>query len=287
MNQGLFTLPADAYHADPAPTVSLSSSIAGILLDQSPYHAWLAHPRLNPRYTREEADSRFDLGSVAHMMLLERRTDRIVIVEANDWRTKAAKESREAAASEGKFAILARHFAAVEQMVIAARQFIATTELAGILEEAEPERTVLWQEGDFWYRCRPDLLTLDRRICLDYKTTASAAPEAFAKQIGRMGYDLQSEFYRRGVNSLTGTEPAFVFLAQEIEPPFACSLTSLSNAYRAVGESKVLRAMALWQKCLRANEWPAYSPQIHYLEPSPWQLTDIAEPEPATVENDE
>ena len=287
MTPGIHTLPAESYHADPAPTASLSSSIAGILLDQSPHHAWLAHPRLNPRYTREEADSRFDLGSVAHMMLLERRTDRIVIVEANDWRTKAAKESREAAASEGKFAILARHFAAVEQMVIAAHQFIATTELAGILEEAEPERTVLWQEGDFWYRCRPDLLTLDRRICLDYKTTASAAPEAFAKQIGRMGYDLQSEFYRRGVNSLTGTEPAFVFLAQEITPPFACSLTSLSNAYRAVGEAKVERARILWQKCLRANEWPGYSPQIHYLEPSPWQLTDIDEPELETVESDE
>src|ERR1700677_1036911 len=96
LEQGIFNLSAEAYHADPCPTASLSSSIAGILLDQSPSHAWLAHPRLNPNYVRESADSRFDLGSAAHMMLLEQREDRIVRVSADDWRTKAAKEARAA-----------------------------------------------------------------------------------------------------------------------------------------------------------------------------------------------
>jgi hypothetical protein len=286
MTPGIHNIPADTYHADPAPTASLSSSVAGILLEQSPYHAWLAHPRLNPHYVREAVDSRFDLGSAAHMMLLERRVDRIVIVEAPDWRTKAAKEAREAAAAAGQFAILRRHYDAVTEMVAVAHQFMATTELAGLLEEGEAERAVLWQEGDLWYRCRPDLLSKDRRICLDYKTTASAAPEAFSRQIGRMGYDLQSEFYRRGVHRASSIEPAFIFLAQEITAPFACSLMSLSNAYRTVGEAKVERARTIWERCLRTNTWPSYPTEICYVEPSMWQLADV-EDEPATTTEDE
>lgn len=275
MSQGIHNYTAEQYHADPAPTASLSSSIANILLYQSPYHAWLAHPRLNMAYTREDANSRFDLGSAAHMMLLERRSDKIVRVMAEDWRTKAAKEAREAAMLNGQYAILDRHYHAVVEMVATARSFMATTELADVMETGEPERTVLWQHGGLWHRCRPDLLSLDRRIILDYKTTANAAPEAFAKQIGRMGYDLQSEFYTGGVQIVAEREDCvFVFLAQEIEPPYACSLVSLSAAYKAVGQSKASKAQHLWQRCLRGNEWPGYTSRISYVEPKPWDLAE-------------
>lgn len=77
MTAELQTMSAEAYHQDPAPQPSLSSSIAKILLDQSPRHAWLAHPKLNPNYVAEE-DSRFDIGTAAHVMMLERDSSRIV-----------------------------------------------------------------------------------------------------------------------------------------------------------------------------------------------------------------
>jgi hypothetical protein len=60
---------ADAYHADPAPAPSLSSSIAKTILHQTPRHAWFEHPRLNPNFEPKD-DSKFDLGSVAHELLL-------------------------------------------------------------------------------------------------------------------------------------------------------------------------------------------------------------------------
>lgn len=265
-------LTSKQYHDDPAPHPSLSSSIAQVLLTQSPQHAWLAHPRLNPHYAPEQ-DSRFDLGSAAHMMLLERREDRIVIVKADDWRTKAAKEARDEAQAAGKYAILERQHYDVVLMCERARNFVSGTELENILDTGTPEQAVLWSEGDVWCRCRPDMLSTDMKIVLDYKSTGSASHEAFAKQIGRMGYDLQAEFYTRGMAAVTGVEPVFVFLAQEITPPYACSLTALSNAYRAVGQAKVKRAMSIWRECTASNEWPLYTPQIAYAEPKPWDLT--------------
>jgi hypothetical protein len=269
-------LSAEEYHADPAPSASLSSSIANILLEQSPLHAWLAHPRLNPNY-KPEQDSRFDLGSAAHMMLLEKSEERIVRVEAEDWRTKAAKEARDAAQAAGKYAVLERQYADIKEMCDAARKFIATTELAGILDDGDPEHTLVWQDGEVWCRARPDIMSKDRKILLDYKSTASAAPGVFSRQIGRMGYDCQAEFYSRGIEVLTGALPAFVFLAQEITPPYACSLVSLSNSYRFVGQTKVSKAQELWSKCLKTDSWPAYNTRIHWAEPAPWDLTQAEE----------
>jgi len=275
MTPGIYNLTAEQYHADPCPTASLSSSIANILLDQSPLHAYLAHPRLNPNYVREDGNSRFDLGSAAHMMLLERREDRIVRVQADDWRPKAAKEARAAAQANGQYAVLERQYADIVLMCQAAQDYLLTTELGDMLATGTPEQTVMWQEGEMWYRCRPDMLSPDQRVVLDYKSTASAAPDFIAKQIGRMGYDLQAEFYTRGITAVTGMEPKFVFLFQEITAPYACSLIALSNAYREVGRAKVSRAMGMWEKCVRANSWPGYTPRILYAEPTPWQLTEI------------
>lgn len=266
------SLSAERYHADPAPQPSLSSSIAHILLDQSPQHAWLAHPRLNPRYVRE-TDSRFDLGSAAHMMLLERREDRIVRVQADDWRTKAAKEERDAAQAVGKYAVLDRQFKDIKEMCDAARKFLMRTELGNILDTGDAEQTLVWEDNGVWCRARPDLMSKDRKIVLDYKSTASAEPGAFSRQIGRLGYDLQDQFYSRGVEVLTGALPTFVFLAQEITAPYACSLVALSNAYQFVGQNKVSRALDLWKTCLLEDSWPAYNPRIHYAEPKPWDLT--------------
>ena len=276
MNATLLPLTAAQYHADPAIRPSLSNSIAQILIDQSPAHAWLAHPRLNPNYEPTE-DSRFDIGSAAHMMLLERRIDAIVIVDAADWRTKAAKEQRDAARANGQLAVLRYQFERMEQMVIAARQFIDTTELAGIFETGAAEQTLMWEQDGVLCRCRPDLLAAGNAVMLDYKSTENAEPEAFIRQISRMSYDFQAEWYVKGGKALSGSEPTFVFLAQEITAPYACSLISLANSYREVGKSKVSRALAIWNKCVRDNHWPAYSTRIHYAEPTSWQLTDELE----------
>ena len=276
VDTGIYSLPATRYHADPCPQPSLSNSIANILISQSPLHAWHAHSRLNPNY-QPETDSRFDLGSAAHMLLLERDLTKIAVVAADDWRTKVAKEARDVARSNGQFSVLARHYASMVQMVAAARTFIASTELAGILDTGLPEQTVIWQEGSAWCRARPDLLSAAHKVILDYKTTENAEPEAFIRQIGRMGYDLQAEWYTRGLAAF-GPEPTFVFLAQEISAPYACSLVGLANSYRAVGQSKVERALGLWKRCTETNTWPSYSTRICYAEPRPYELVEIDTP---------
>jgi hypothetical protein len=89
-----------------------------VLLDKSPRHAALRHPRLNPSWEPYE-DTKFNIGNAAHKLLIGRGKE-LVIVEADDWRTKAAKEAREIAREEGKTPILRRKLDEVERMVQAA-----------------------------------------------------------------------------------------------------------------------------------------------------------------------
>ena len=280
MEPGIYNLTSEIYHSDPCPNPSLSSSIAKILIEQSPAHAWLAHPRLNPNF-RRETDSRFDLGSAAHAMLLERDSSKIVRVQADDWRTKAAKEARDAAQANGQHAVLERQYADIVAMCTAAQDYLLDTELGDILVTGTPEQTVLWQEGKMWCRCRPDLLSPDKRIVLDYKTTGSAAPDEVAKQIGRLSYDLQASFYSRGVSAVTGTDTTFLLLFQEISAPWACSLIGLSNAYKSIGDAKAKRALALWERSMKTQNWSGYSNKILYCEPRPWVLAEAEEMEDA------
>jgi hypothetical protein len=301
LEPGLISLPMEVYQADPCPSPSLSSGIANILLTQSAAHAWLAHPRLNPFYERE-FDSRFDLGSGMHALLLERDYSKIVWVNAKDWRTSEAKRIRDEAQAEGKMPILGHYQPAMEKAVEVARAYIDGTELKGIFDNGIAEQSLFWTEGDIWCRARPDLISADRRIIMDYKTCESAAPDVFGRQIGRMGYDLQAEFYLRGMEHccplhrpgevIVIEAPAgivgafgigrytatFVFLVQEISPPYACSLISLSNAYREVGRLKVERALKIWDRCTSENSWPVYDTQILYIEPSSWQMAELESP---------
>lgn len=269
----IVNIQADVYHADPAAQPSLSSSIAQILLTQSPRHAWLAHPKLNPNYVAEE-DSRFDLGTAAHAMLLEGDDSGIVWVDADDWRTKAAKEHRDAARAAGRLPLLIKYQPILQAMVREAQAYVASSELGNILTTGAAEQTVLWEENGTHCRARLDLLAADRRVIIDYKSTADASPTAFIRQIARMGYDVQASFYVRGIERETGTRARFVFLAQEITPPYACSLVGLSGTYLEIGSSKVERAIRLWAHCLSTNNWPAYTNQICEAEPPAWMLTD-------------
>jgi hypothetical protein len=114
LRPGIHAIPAGRYHADPCSKPSLSASIAKILCEESPLHAWHRHPRLNPDFERVESAT-FDVGTAAHAMLLE-GTDVCIAVDAPDWRTKAAKEQRDAIRQIGRIPLLIEQWDRVNEL---------------------------------------------------------------------------------------------------------------------------------------------------------------------------
>lgn len=296
MKPGFHDLPCDQYLADCCEAPSLSSHIATLLLAQSPLHAWHAHPKLNPDYQPEHSEEA-DAGSVAHELLLTGDESRIVVVAADDWRTKAAQQQRDDARANKLIPILGRKFEEAQAMVKAARDYLDSSEIAGILQDGHPERVVVWQEfygvdekgalkrqgSPIWCRARTDWLTTQRNVILDYKTTAgSAEPSSWIRsQLAQSGYDVQAAFYIRGVHTFTsgGKPPTFVFFVQENYPPYSCSLVSLAPSMMELAERKVQRAINAWASCMASGNWPAYSAQIAWAEAQAWQMSQEEERE--------
>lgn len=270
-------MPADEYHSDPAPMPSLSSGISKLLVTASPLHAWHAHPRLNPQYEEAE-DGIFDRGSAAHALLLQ-GDDLMVECAFDDWRKKEARETRDAIRADGKLPLLSKHVSGVRRMVEVARTSLLSSELRATIEDFYAERSVIWQEEGIWKRARFDLQHRDRPLLLDYKTTESADPFSFQRAIIPLGYDIQAAHYCDAYSAmhihLDPSQVDFVFLVQEREPPFACSLVGLEPSFLELGHKKVERATKLWAKCLKHNDWPGYSHRIAWAAPPVWALNDF------------
>lgn len=272
---GIYSMPLVEYISDPAPEPSLSASVAHKLITESATHARIYHPRLNPGGAREESN-KMDLGTICHGILLEGDESRLVIIEADDFKTKVAKETRDAARAAGLVPVLAGKMGQVHEIVNEAKEAIRQSELADAFANGTPEQTMLWQEGDIWLRSRPDWLTNDHRLIIDYKTTAgSAEPSAWIRTALGNGADLQAVLGLRGLRHLFKIhDPKFVFMVQEQDPPYAVSFVGLDPVFLDMAEHKLARAIRLWSDCALTNTWPGYPSRVCWMSPPAWAYNE-------------
>lgn len=269
---GLLSIPAAEYHADPADVPSLSSSIAYMLCESTPAHARAAHPRLNPDFERTE-EEKFDVGTVAHAMLLEGR-DIVEVVYADDWRTKIAKEARAIARLDGKIPLLAKHFDQVKTMVEILREQLAEKNCRpALLVDGKPEQTLIWEDEGVTCRALFDWLHDDLSAVDDLKTTVRTAnPNPWTRQtLFSIGADIQVAFYLRGLEVAFGaTDVEWRFIVAETSPPFAVSVVSLGPDVLMLARKKVRYALKLWRRCMETGIWPGYPNEICWAELPPW-----------------
>lgn len=288
MNSGIYDIPAEEYHRDCCPEPSLSASIIHTMLSCSPAHARHEHPKLNPDYRPEESE-RFDRGTAAHAYLLQGETA-FEIIDAPDFRTKAAREARDAARAAGKTPLLAKHWQDVLDMVEAAnRQLDDFRDPPRPFSAGKPERTVVWMESVgskvVWMRARLDWLHDDRRWIDDLKTSGgSVHPEVWGRKLWADGYDCQAAFYIRGVKAISGVEPTFRFVACENTAPYCLSVLSPSPQMLELARRKVEQAIATWADCLTSGYWPAYPQRTCYVDTPPFEEARQMERELRDVE---
>jgi hypothetical protein len=270
-------IPMAAYVADCAQEPSLSASVAHTIIARSSLHAWYSHPRLNPNWSEEESGD-FDLGSAAHACLLENDWAKLAVYDGKDWRKKEAQEFREQARGAGKIPVLTRQHTAIEAMVVTARNHLERLpDTKDIYKGALVENTLIWREGRSWCRCRPDLIRADRRLILSYKTTGNAEPDAFIRgPLVGMGYDLQAAQEVAGNTATGGHErPHYVWLVQEIEPPYACSFVGYGPQMQEYAISTRGLARGIWEANIATNKWSGYRNEIHWAELPAWRAANL------------
>lgn len=264
-------MPEEQYHAHSA----LSSSGARKLLPPS-------CPAIY-RYERDHGQEHrdvFDLGHAAHAKVLGIGAE-IVTVDADDWRTKAAKEAKAAAHAEGKTPLLKADVERVNGMADALRTGLATFGLTGLFDNGRPEVSAFWTDDRYEVerRARFDWLPDSDNgslVIVDYKTTASAEPHSIRKTIANYGYHQQAAWYVDTAHALDLAESVgFLFVFQEKSPPYLTNVVDLDDEALAVGRALNDRALEVFAECSATDTWPGYTTDIETVSLPPWAVRDF------------
>lgn len=279
---------AEQYHKDPVETPSLSSTIAKLLFGRSPRHAWYAHPKLggakddSDEETADPSASKAKaLGELIHRLVIGKGGD-VVVIDADSYRTTAAKAQRDAALFSGQIPVLAHKLPEAQAAANAARQQLDDMGFDYAYREGMREVVIVWEENGVWFRVMVDQLLIDENSKMatirDLKTVGrSSHPKACGKQISDLGYDFSLAFYKRGIAAVRPDLAGRIkcewdFL--EVNAPYALTPVSISGEWEMAADARVEKAIAKWRECMTSNRWPFYTESTVRLEPNPW---DIAE----------
>jgi hypothetical protein len=265
---GLYRMPAALYHADPAPEPSLSSSVAKILVEQSPEHAYLAHPRLGGQVEAGDPSRPMEIGTAAHKLILRHGRD-IVVIDAEDYRTKDAKAQRAEAYAAGHAPILRPDLDKAEALAGRIGARLADIHDCQGFGTAETELVAIVRDrSGAWLRIMMDGFELRGRhaVVWDVKTSdSSAAPQEIGRRIQQMSMEVQAAFYIRVVEllmpALSG-RTTFRWVFGENDPPNAVTVAQADGTALHVGQRKLALALHRWNACLKDGKWPGYPTEI-------------------------
>ncbi len=224
---------AAEYHADPCPTPSLSASLAKIILAQSPAHARLKHPKLNPRLRTgdEKHDNDREIGSAYHAMFLGQGAE-VVTIEASDWKKPSIRDERDALQSEGKIVLLAHQADTVTAMIEAASHQLVDRGYGTAFDAGSAETCLICSVGPDWFRRLVDWYT--PTMIWDAKTTgASAAPDEVSRLMFSQGWPIDAamtDFILNVIDPETAGRREYLYMIQENYAPYALTVVRMSEA---------------------------------------------------------
>lgn len=270
-----YGMSAREYHSD-AGGPRLSQSLATICVNESPLHAWQAHPLLGARPYTYEPNT--DDGTLIHSLVLEPESDNIFEIDPSQILTKDGKPAkspmgteqgkriRDAALADGKIPVLRDVLGAFAYKAKAVRSRLADH---GIFFSGASEVVIYWTEqgpfGPVRCRCRLDHLIVDEpngiRI-IDLKSTDNANPRELKAICWRKGYDIQRAAYVRAVEACfpwAAGRVDYTLAFVELDKPYAVNPVELSSEFARMGEIRWERGRDRWAECLRADRWTGYA----------------------------
>jgi hypothetical protein len=285
LGPGVHRIAPDEYHRDQlCPTPSLSSTLARLVLNRSPRHAWVASPRLNPDWLPTDS-ANFDIGRAAHRAVLGAGADFVAIPydllsDDGGVRSKAAKDWVADARAEGLTPLKPEVVDQIGDMADAVRTHLAACGIK--LDPARSELTALAQIEGVACRAMVDNAALDPRLPIyDFKTTTDASPEGVVKAVAAYGYDVQAAFYLDTWRAATGEDRRFRFVFVEKEPPFEVAVVEL---YRKPGDEAdwfdhanalARDARRIWGECLTSGQWPGYPARVAVIGAPGWHTAKM------------
>ncbi len=254
-----------------ARTPRLSQSIARVLLQQSPLHAWWSHRDLGGLELKQSRP--MDLGTLTHELLLG--GDRVVIVEADDWRKAAAREERDALRAAGKTPVLPKDHDQAECVAGAIRDRL---DLEGLpLDQFICERRIEWTQDGVECEGTPDMWSSELALLCDLKIKGKpGSRESRAKSYATDGLAIQAAAYIAGMETLCPELAGRIewrWIAAEWSHPYDVVIDEPSAAMLELGRRQWARARREWKHLLSFGWAQPWSGQgVGVVDPPAWAL---------------
>ncbi|APZ81734.1 exonuclease [Rathayibacter phage NCPPB3778] len=256
------------YHAHPA----LSSTQARTLLASPARYQWeRTHPRVG-------SSAAFSVGSAVHSLVLG-VGDPVVSIDADSWRTAAARTARTEAEASGAIAVLASEYAEIKAM---AESVMTHADARALFESPGTSEVSVFAtdpSSGVRMRARYDRLPEGGDFAVDLKTTAGdASPDGFSKTVVKYAYHYQSAHYFHAYSLATGVfEQRMKFVVVEKSSPHLVGVYELDRQYADIGAKMVRRALDLHAYYTESKVWPDYSYEEPILSPPQWMIKKWAE----------
>jgi hypothetical protein len=226
----------------------------------APKKCWHASSRLNPDWEEPDDDGKFTIGTVTHIIHLESHllAEKVVVVDADSWRSKEAKDTRADAKANGMTAILKHQMDAIHE---ARAAFQENSFVKAAFENGKTEQSLFWLHPTLkiWCRARPDFISNALTHMNDHKATADANPEGFGRHADNMKYYRRAAWYLEGAEIVFGKPfDHYWFVNQETKAPYLTSVVELDESALEAGRLENERAARIFVRCLEKNDWPGY-----------------------------
>lgn len=233
------------YHAH----VALGSTSLKALATRPP--ALWKYERDNPPESKPE----FDLGTIAHSLILEQDESGVVVIDVEEKRGKVWTEPAEAARNLGKIPL---KLAEWRQVVAMRDAVMADPRGRAAFTGHVPEQSIIWDEDGLMLKARPD--ALHPHVIVDLKTTRSADPRDFPRIAFDFGYYQSAPHYQEAVRLATGDDddrPFLLFLVEKT-PPHLLSVVEFDAEALEYGRRMNDRAKRIYRECTESGHWPGY-----------------------------
>lgn len=177
-----------------------------------------------------------------------------------DRRTKDGKEAYEAflKQAEGKEVIDEALYDELTDM----REMLYKTPYVKNLINGEHEKSFFWTDEatGIKCKCRPDSFGVfgSQNVIIDLKTCKDAETSAFMRDALKYNYDVQAAHYTAGLEEIYGKEYTFIFIAQEVKPPYLVNVLQADAFFMENGREVRRTMLETYKKCLELDEYPAY-----------------------------
>jgi hypothetical protein len=263
-------------------TPRLSASIAHLLNEESPLSAWAAH-RLLGNFRKPPSDSQIE-ATLWHAGILADES-KVTVVDAENFRTKEAREQKAEALSAGRTPVLAGKW---ENLNLGAARIRGELERLGITFDGAVEDRIEWDEytedGEA-VSCSGYVDHWNGTAIHDVKTSPGPVSLFQAAMLIAKSYSLlQDAAYRSAIATLHDLDQErldFVYVFAQTAEPFSVTPVRMSGEFRQLAHLKWRRAIETWHRCLSGGVnrrfWPGPVGGITTVHPPGWMISQELE----------